>query len=404
MISSLFTSISYALDNIRLNFFHTILSVLGIIIGVSALITMLAMIDGLKQFAEDQIRETTSLKMIQVSTQKTDLVDGVSIRRDAPIIITDEIYREMMSTVSHPAIHYRYSYRGKEIEYLDLKLGTILYFVDSSYSQKSSILFGQNLYDVNHTKLNIALINSEFAKKISQSDSIDSTLVGSQIQIDEVLFDIIGITSDGSRMNSILIPIQNLTGNELKDYPPTITIESEEIEDVQPIKAALDAWLEASEYSSDEIIIASNEFRVEQATRGFMLFRLVMGLIVGISVVVGGVGVMNVLLISVTQRTNEIGVRKAVGSRKKDIYLQFLSESMIVSLFGTVCGIVVGILVTLAIKPIVYKITELNFDPVFSIPTILIITLVSMIIGILFGTFPAYKASQLDPIEALRRD
>ena len=404
MISSLFTSIGYALDNIRLNFFHTILSVLGIIIGVSALITMLAMIDGLEQYAEDQIRETTSLKMIQVSSKKTDFVDGVSIRRDDPIILTDELFHQMMSVVTYPTIHYRYSNRGKEIIFEDLKIGAILSFVDTNYVQNADLLYGENLFEKNYEKLNIAVINSELAKKLSQPDSIDVNLIGSRIKLDDDYFDIIGITSDKSRMSTISIPIQKLSGNELLEYPPTITIEAEEIQDVKSIKESLDKWLESSPYTKDEIVIASNEFRVEQATRGFMLFRLVMGLIVGISVVVGGVGVMNVLLISVTQRTNEIGVRKAVGSRKKDIYIQFLSESMIVSLFGTVCGIIVGILVTLSITPIVYKITELNFDPVFSTPTILIITIVSMVIGIVFGTFPAYKASQLDPIDALRRD
>lgn len=362
------------------------------------------MIDGLEQFAENQIRETTSLNMIQVSSQKNDFVDGVSIRRDDPVIISDDMYREIMSVVTFPTNSYRYSNRGKEITYSDLKLGSVLSFVDSAYTSNSTMLFGEHLYDSFHENSNVAVINTALAKKLSQSDTIKASVLGSNIQVDDSLYEIIGITSDESRMSTIMIAIHHLVGNELKEYPPSITLEAENIENVQAIKASLDEWLESSKYTSDEIVIASNEFRVEQATRGFMLFRLVMGLIVGISVVVGGVGVMNVLLISVTQRTNEIGVRKAVGSRKKDIYIQFLSESMIVSLFGTVCGIIVGILVTLAITPIVYKITELSFDPVFSIPTILIITIVSMIIGVLFGTFPAYKASQLDPIEALRRD
>jgi putative ABC transport system permease protein len=135
-----------------------------------------------------------------------------------------------------------------------------------------------------------------------------------------------------------------------------------------------------------------------------MLFRIIMGLIVGISVIVGGIGVMNVLLISVTQRTNEIGLRKAVGSRKSDIYVQFLSESMVVSLFGTVVGIIIGILASLAVVPIVHQIVEIPFSPAFSLLTITVITIFSLLIGVLFGTYPAYKASQLSPIDALRRE
>jgi putative ABC transport system permease protein len=113
---------------------------------------------------------------------------------------------------------------------------------------------------------------------------------------------------------------------------------------------------------------------------------------------------MNVMLISVTQRTNEIGLRKAAGAQKRDIFNQFLTESILVSLFGTLIGIITGILISLAVNPIVFMITEIRFTPVFSASSILFITLVSMFIGILFGTFPAYKASRLDPILAIQRE
>jgi putative ABC transport system permease protein len=143
---------------------------------------------------------------------------------------------------------------------------------------------------------------------------------------------------------------------------------------------------------------------VEQAAKGFKLFRIIMGLIVGISVLVGGIGVMNVLLISVTERTSEIGVRKAVGANKRDIILQFLSESITISLFGSLLGLVVGILGTMIIVPIVKSLTGVPFQAAYTLNTLVVISILAVVIGIVFGTYPAMRAARLDPVEAIRRE
>jgi putative ABC transport system permease protein len=129
-----------------------------------------------------------------------------------------------------------------------------------------------------------------------------------------------------------------------------------------------------------------------------------MGLIVGISVVVGGIGVMNVLLISVTQRTAEIGIRKAVGANRRDIVLLFLSESITVSAFGSLIGLIVGTLFTMAAVAIVTKVTEVPFYAAYTWDTFLIISLISLVVGVVFGTYPAIRASKLDPVEAIRHE
>jgi putative ABC transport system permease protein len=118
-----------------------------------------------------------------------------------------------------------------------------------------------------------------------------------------------------------------------------------------------------------------------------------MSMIVGISIVVGGVGVMNVLLISVTERTVEIGIRKAMGAKRKDIMLQFLSESVTISAFGSGLGLIFGILSTFAIVPIIKAFVPVPFEASYTWDTLMIIAIISVLIGIVFGTYPAMRAS-----------
>lgn len=404
MFSSIKIAVIYALGNIRANFFHTVLSVLGIIIGVSALITMLSMIDGLEKFADDQIRTTTSIKFVQVSTVKTLNVDGVMIRKENPVLLNEVMYEQMVERLDVPANHFRIAQRGLPVHFDSLTFGSTIIYTTGGYIDIYDLVHGEVFGEAEYstpTDKPSALINVVLAQRFLPEGEI-SILVGKQLRIQSNSYRIIGIVKDPSNRPEVLLPVSYMTPEELSDYSPGIMFEAERVEDVPKVRAALDQWREDAGLTPDEVSIVNQETRVEQATRAFLLFRLVMGLIVGISVVVGGVGVMNVLLISVTQRTREIGIRKAVGSRNKDVFIQFLSESLIVSLFGTIVGITAGILFSMAMAPIVQNVTQVEFSPIFSIPTILIILIVTMVIGVVFGTFPAYKASRLDPIESLR--
>ena len=396
MLKSFYTAVVYALENIRTNFFHTLLSVIGITIGVSALIVILSMIDGLEKYADDQISSTTSVKVVEVSSATMQSVDGVSIPRENPVVLSEEIHRDIISNISVPITTYRASEVTKQVSIGGQKIGSIVYYADEGYAGHYPLIQGDLFSDNIDSNDQRVAISSLMAERIAGGPYEPDLLIGSDLEIESVSYKITGIVKGLAPNSEILLPINLPPVQELQTHPPYIAIEAEDVSDVPRIKKSVQSWLESSPYTSNDIRVFSQDSRVNQATKGFMLFRIIMGLIVGISVIVGGIGVMNVLLISVTQRTKEIGIRKAVGSRKKDIYVQFLSESMVISLFGTLVGVVIGILIALSVSPIVHQIVEIPFSPAFSMVTIVLI--------ILFGTFPAYKASQLSPIDALRRE
>ncbi|MCJ7567849.1 MAG: FtsX-like permease family protein, partial [Anaerolineales bacterium] len=126
-----------------------------------------------------------------------------------------------------------------------------------------------------------------------------------------------------------------------------------------------------------------------------------LGGVAGISLLVGGIGIMNIMLVSVTERTREIGLRKAVGARKRDIMLQFLAESALLSLFGGLIGIVLGWALSMLVGAIAAA-SNADINPVVGINAVLLATLFSAAVGLFFGLYPAKRAADLEPVEALR--
>ena len=232
-------------------------------------------------------------------------------------------------------------------------------------------------------------------------------MIGQKVEIDSTLFEIIGVVEDRSPNDpaTAVVPLSWMTKTELLSSPPVGLLEVSTVALVPETKAEIENWLD-SQFANgkEDFQLITNEFRVGQAAQGFLLFRIVMGLIVGLSVLVGGIGVMNVLLISVTERTTEIGLRKALGATKRDIRQQFLAESITISVLGSGMGLVLGVLGTLIIVPIIKAVAKMPFQAAFTMNTMLIIAVVAVVIGLIFGTYPATKAAQLDPVEAIRRE
>ncbi len=230
-------------------------------------------------------------------------------------------------------------------------------------------------------------------------------MIGKEIVFNDKSFVIKGVLSAKRESPQLYYPITLLSEHDLQATPPELIFEVEKTEDVLLLKDEMNVWLKANFKNADtDFRVLTNDYRLEQATKGFLLFRVIMGLIVGISVVVGGIGVMNVLVISVTERTAEIGLRKAAGANRRDIILLFLTESITVSAFGSVLGVIIGVLGTMLIIPIIKAITDVHFQAAYTWNTMIIISIISLLVGVIFGTYPAIRASRLDPVEAIRHE
>lgn len=395
-----------AFGNIRSHFFHTLLSVLGIVIGVAALVSILSLIDGMEDYAKQQITKTTSLTSITISANAYTKTNGVRVRKDSVPILGYRDYQELQTVLTKPcSLHYTASYADEATTGDSKKKVAAVFFALGSPEIHSSAKFivgkeftREQIASAEHS----ALVNLQFIAVL------DSTLkpeqaIGKTIVVRNKTLTIISVFDDNGDQPRVAYPLTLMTKPELRGDMPTIVVDAESIEDVNELVTQVSKWLD-SKFEKGSFNVWTNSARVEQATQGFLLFRVIMGLIVGISVIVGGIGIMNVLLISITERTVEIGIRKAVGANRRDIILQFLAESVTVSVFGSLMGLILGILGTMAIVPIVAAITKIPFYANYTLNTLVVVSVLAVLLGIIFGTYPAIRASRLDPVEAIRHE
>jgi putative ABC transport system permease protein len=193
---------------------------------------------------------------------------------------------------------------------------------------------------------------------------------------------------------------------------PQLVVTAERIEDVPELRGRVERWLGARFGRDsagaggwrDEVDLGSYERESNAVREGMLLFRMLMTAITGISLVVGGVGIMNVLLASVTERTREIGISKAVGARKSDVLAQYLAESVAISTMGAVLGTALGIGVAQVVAIVMRARSGVTVHAGFSLSTFLVAVGAPVVVGLCFGLYPALRAARLSPIEAIRHE
>lgn len=384
---------------------RSILSMLGILIGVAAVVAMLALGSGAQKSIEDQLSSMGSnLLVLRAGNIRVGGVmqeSGTRIRitlEDANVIKRDVVGIQDVS----PNV----TGRG-QVTFLNKNWNTSIAGVSPSYANMRTSVpdYGRFFSDdeVSQRAL-VAVIGRTVARELFG----EKNPIGSMIKINKINFLVIGLLPEKGASgpqdqdDRILIPVQTgmyrLFG---KNYVDSIDIQVRNKDDIsrveENVKAAMIKRYRIPLSSSDDAFQIFNMAELQNAiTQSSKTISTLLATIAAISLVVGGIGIMNIMLVSVTERTKEIGLRKAVGAKRNDILMQFLTESVLVSFLGGFMGIVLGWGITFTFSMII------GWNASVSLNSIALAFGFSVLIGIVFGIYPAHKASKLHPIEALR--
>jgi len=386
------------------NKIRTFLSMLGILIGVAAVIAMLALGRGAQQSIESQLASLGS-NLLTVRTGSYRM-GGVSLGTGAIAKLTTEdaeIIKKSIPSVKATAAEIT----GKgQTTYKDKNWSTQVMGTTENYPiMRASIPVIGRFFDEseNRKRMRLAVIGMTLVTELFG----DTDPIGEYIKINKVPFQVIGILpekgNNGWRDQDdiIMIPLQTAMYRLLgKNYVDQINVEIEKFEDMESaeeqIKSIIEKRHRIAPSQTDAFQIRNMQDIQSALSESSKTMSWLLASIAAISLLVGGIGIMNIMLVSVTERTREIGLRKALGAMRKDILIQFLVEAMVVSLLGGVIGILLGIAITLGLSFLA------NWTTSISVFSIILASLFSALTGIFFGLWPARKAASLDPIVALR--
>jgi len=384
------------------------LTILGIVIGIGSVIAMISVGQGAQSSIESSIQSIGSNLLIVMPSFQRGVGMQVSAGRGSARTLkqedSDAIQKEItLVKALAPELSSRYQITAKGKNTNTSVVGTTAAYpeVRNVEIAEGSFISEQNIRSLSK----VAVLGPTTRDDLFGENTTD--VVGKTIRINKIDFKIIGITKakGGSGFSNqddmIFIPLSTaqrfLAGN---DYVSTIYAE---VVDQQSMTAAQEQitslLLSRHNISNPELAdfsIMNQADIVASASTITDTLTILLGSIAGISLIVGGIGIMNMMLTTVTERTREIGLRKAIGARKKDISLQFLTESVMLTFIGGIIGIFLGWLLSLGVTQFGGIATTV------SISSILLAVGVSTAIGIIFGYYPARRAAGLNPIEALR--
>jgi putative ABC transport system permease protein len=387
----LWESIRMSWENIINNKLRSFLTMLGIVIGVASIIALITIVQGATNSISEQVNTLGANKII-VNVMGTPLKLGLSEDDMKNIANISNISGVSPTVAGKTSIFYR----DKVLEKITVQGKNEIYFkTDSSLLQSGRAI---NILDL-ESKNQVAVLGSNILQELYYG--VDP--IGKDLVINGTSYKVIGILAPSSRfsMNSnndvVVIPyttaLRNLNVKSISSLDVYLLDTQLADETVTDIKEVLNAAFNYKDktYSVFNMGDMINSFQSIMSTMSLLLAG-----IAAISLFVGGIGIMNMMLVSISERTTEIGLRKALGATPNRIQLQFIIESVVLSIFGGTIGLFVGIVIA-SIAAIL-----IGIEVSVSISTISLAVGFSAAVGIVFGYMPARKASKLNPIDALR--
>ena len=378
---------------LKMNIFRTVLTLLGIIIGVVSVIVMLAIGDGAKQEVVDRISGFgTNLLLIRPGSPTVRGFQNLQTLVPGDMYAINELDN---ITASMPESRYNTTLRYKGMDTQTQINATNDRFVEiRNWDVKKGTFF--DAIDVKNRDKVIVLGQSVAQELFKNSDP-----VGDYVMVNSIMFQVIGVmdeqgaSSTGIDQDDIVFIPYTTASLHIFGYEHfrNITVAVEDISMVDQTQEHIRQLL-LSRHGMEDFRIRNMASLIKDAIETQTTMTIMLGTIAAVSLLVGGIGVMNIMLVSVTERTKEIGIRMATGARKRNIMQQFLTESIILSAFGGLIGVVLGL-------GGVYLVSLFDIAVIYSVFPVVLAFCFAFLTGLIFGYLPAKKAAKLDPVVAL---
>ncbi len=397
-------SFRQALDSLKANKLRSILTMLGIVMGVFSIITIMALSSATENYMNAQFEKiganTISISYKNMTVDRRNwltLEDMEYIKKVAPEIKNIATYIQRTGTLrigekTKDAVILGVSSQYKNFDLIEMKYGRFINEFDVNKRMKSIIV--DELFVKKFFKEGQDIVGEIISLKTTSGSSANLKVIGVKSSGDDMFEGMMESDMFPAIIYMPITAVQSLYPNsERLDSISVSLVEKDKLRDVG--RRIIDS-LELKR-GEEDLYLAQNSADIQKAFSDVLgVVSSILLVIAIITLIVGGIGIVNILLVSVTERIREIGIRKALGAQKKDIILQFITESIIMTGISGLLGILLGIIAGGIISSLV------NIPPVVDIKVITLAFLGSVALGLIFGVYPAKRAADLDPIESLR--